>query len=349
MGLLSPWKSKNPKRRLKWVTKGTKLIEMGLNIELSSLKLSEKFFRITLKLAKEDENADIRKAAERELGCYAAFAINTDIKNEAFDQIKDEAIFSEIIINSSDKNIRKRAAKKLTEINNIEKIAQNAKFANVRVTLLKKITDQKIFIKIAKNDHDNNVRCEAIKSILDPEIILEFAKSELNTNIRKTALNMISDQTVLTEFAINDDDSEIRKAALMKINDAENLKDIILNGKYRTIREKAELKLKNQNASNLEKMTGIKKFPPTEEEWYELVREIKENTNLNNPRLGKISWDYGNSQTEIIASYKDWKYKATMNGINNHVSLEIKHSKWNRSKQVSDRNNELSNFLYQIF
>jgi ribosomal protein S8E len=158
MGLFTPlYKSKNPQKRIKWITKRAR-------------PKSRKHQRILANIINNDE------------GLYQ------DNKLSALNKITNQSILVEIIKNNKDSKIRCGAVQQINDQNILIEIAKSNIDFWARMEAVEKITDQNILIEIAKSDKDWLVRRTAVGKIESLEILTQIANSENNEYVRLEAV-----------------------------------------------------------------------------------------------------------------------------------------------------------------
>lgn len=108
--------------------------------------------------------------------------------------------------------------KKITNQEELAKIALNAPIDNVRSWAVEKLTDQAVLLQIAKNNNYSTLfRGRAVRNLTNQSVLINFAKNDKDHHIRWSAIFNLTEQSVLKYISENDNEEYVRKAAAEKL------------------------------------------------------------------------------------------------------------------------------------
>jgi hypothetical protein len=123
------------------------------------------------KIAQEDKDEDVRKAAVWEL--------------------TDQSLLAKVAVEAGDRNVRRAAVWKLTDQAALAKIAQEDEGGDVRQAAVDKLIDQELLAKIAQEDEDGDVRQAAVDKLIDQGLLAKIAREDKNEDVRQAAKNRL--------------------------------------------------------------------------------------------------------------------------------------------------------------
>jgi len=136
----------------------------------------------------------------------------------------DQQIIENLARNHTNKSVRRAATSKITDQAVLAEIALS--YSNVDAyesdfelyeDAYKKITDQEQLSKIAKNHIDAVVREDATKKLTNQDALAEIAKNDSYQSIRKVAVEKLVDKELLKKIGQNDPSRDVRKAANIRL------------------------------------------------------------------------------------------------------------------------------------
>lgn len=155
MGLFAPaWKSKNAKKREKWVEKVNN---------------------------KDQENQEILKE-------LAANDESEEVRLSAIGKITDEKLLLEYYnLGTESIGIRTVAVRGIKNQDVLADIAKNDDYDFIRISAAEKVTDPEVLEEIANNDPDTFVSISAVKLIKNRSILESIASNHHNDLVRDAA------------------------------------------------------------------------------------------------------------------------------------------------------------------
>ena len=170
----------------------------------------------------------LKKITNQEILKNIIFKLNDDdwkTKLNILDQITDEVILFEIAAQSSDIDVKFKAAEKIKDPKIILRLILDIRVSNESLLekLINKITDNEDLklIALTKNiQHPINI-------IEDEEVLTDIAIELEKTHYAETLLKKIQEEDNINKIALHARLPQIRKAALAKVTDIEVLESVV--------------------------------------------------------------------------------------------------------------------------
>ena len=268
------------------------------NYDVMNLSADEKsiYENFLVDLARNNTNSDIRQNAVENIDdedILADIARNDNewnVRMEATKRITDENVLADIARNDKDLYVRQEAAKRITDENVLADIARNDNEENVRMEAAKRITDENVLADIARNDDKRLVRQVAVEKINDENIIIDIARNDTQYNVRMAAAERINDENVLVDIARNDNDWEVRRTAVNRISDENVLVDIARNDTQYNVRKAVVKRIDDEDAlidiARNDKDFYVRQEAAKKINDEDLLAEIEENNSSNHLQIG---------------------------------------------------------------
>lgn len=142
-------------------------------------------------------------------------------REDVLAKIKDKSLIKEMSMDDPD------AVHAITDENTLINLVKNSSNPKVRRRAVQKITNQAVLKDVVKNDADGKVRYFAVYKIKDDKVLLDVLKNDGDIEVCKGAIRNISDQNVLKSIAKDaSQDYSYRREAIGKINDKAFLQNL---------------------------------------------------------------------------------------------------------------------------
>lgn len=138
---------------------------------------------------------------------------NYIVKNK----ITNENDLYRIALKAKSPSTREDAAQKITDQVKLQSIFRQEQISEVRKKVIEKIEDQDFLRDVVMNDLSSEVRIAALKKITDQNFIKNIAKEDNDIEVRLTAIPLIEDIDLLKSYAQTDSEERIRARALVNI------------------------------------------------------------------------------------------------------------------------------------
>lgn len=189
---------------------------------------------------------DVMFDSQKDLYDYVKYALDSESRLKAFSYIDDQALLLDIALNHFDRNLEEAASEKISNKDDLKKIALNARFKESRLNAISRINDEGILVDVLKSS-DSNTRSYILQYIKDESKIIWVYENDSNSLVRIDAVDKIKNQQILGEIALNDSDSWVRSNAIKGIEDNSILKDVAFAIDERFLFEEIIYKIKDKS------------------------------------------------------------------------------------------------------